>query len=178
MAVIEALDINLNSLSYLLKYWYLLVAILVFILMLIIIKLHKPSKKSEIITIEEARRLAESKIMEKGIPIQDVELEDPIREECRGKAYWSVKYTANNKEPDEIIISEHGNIIEQGISKERALEIAKKEFERRGVDLIRVKLDEELRKIKSREYWIVRYTTSFGFSDKVMISRKVGLISY
>ncbi|UCD03669.1 MAG: hypothetical protein JSW73_03960 [Candidatus Woesearchaeota archaeon] len=167
----------METLGYLFSYWYIFVAILVFILMLIIIKIHK-TPKSELITMEEARRLAESKIIQNGIPIHDVKIEDPLKEECRGRGYWSVRYTANNKEPEEIIISEYGNIIEEGISKERALEIAKREFERRGIDLIRVKLDEELKKIKSREYWIVRYTTSYGFSDKVMISKKVGLISY
>lgn len=175
MAIIEALDSS--SLNYLYQYWYVFIAILVFLLMLIIIKLHKTPKVKQV-TMEEARRLAESKIIEEGIPLQNTQIEDPLKEASRGVAYWSVKYMDKNRNYSEIIILENGNIVEGGISKEKALEIAKKEFENRGVDMIRVKFDEESKKIKGRDYWIVRYTTSYGFSDKVMISKKMGLISY
>lgn len=137
----------------------------------------KSKKEKKKITSRQATHLAESEIIKKGIHLKDATIVEPVLENVSGKIYWSVKY-AHNKEIDEVILSEYGDVIKSEISKKEAIKIAEKEFERRGLDLTRLKLDEESKKINGREYWIVRYTTSFGFSGSVLISKKTSIISY
>ena len=53
LIILSLIYLLMAVIDYLFRYWYVFIAILAFILMLIIIKVHKPSKKSEIITMEK-----------------------------------------------------------------------------------------------------------------------------
>lgn len=136
-----------------------------------------PKSGEKKITSRQAMHLAESEIIKKGLHLKDVEISEPILEEVAGNVYWSVKYT-HGRECDEVLLSEYGYVIRDEISKNEAMKLAEKEFERRGLDLTRLKLEEESKKINGREYWVVRYTTSFGFSGSILISKKTKVISY
>ena len=135
------------------------------------------SKAEKPITKEQALRIAESEIIKKGLKIHNVEINEPVEEEWKGEKHWVINYSFKG-EADEVVLSEFGKIIKNKISKDEAMKLAKEEFKKKGVDLARVKLDEKSKKLKGREYWVVKYTTSYGFSDKVMISKKRGIISY
>jgi len=136
------------------------------------------SKAEEPIKKEQALRIAESEIIEKGLKIHNVDIKEPAEEEWKGEKCWVINYISKKGETDEVVVSEFGKIVENNISKDEAMKLAKEEFKKKGVDLARVKLDEKSKKLNGREYWIVKYTTSYGFSDKVLISKKRGIISY
>lgn len=159
------------------SYWYVFVAVLVFVLIAILANKGSFTKLfNSSIDKEKALEIAKKDLKKRGISLSKASIRKPVKEKHKGKDYWSVKYLVEGGDLEEVLLSSEGKVVKETVTRKEALNIAKKELEKRGIDLGRVKLSEREKVIEGKTYWPVKYSTSYGYSDTVLVSKKTGKV--